>query len=460
MAQLTTGDTIAGRYKVEKMLGAGGMAVVFAAQEIGTPRRVAIKVLNEVLRRHPTIPKRFMQEARAARALTTQFAVKIEGTGELHDGTPYIVMELLEGSDLAHAARDAGGKLAPERALYLADQIAEALQEAHTRGVLHRDLKPDNIFIVPTPAGEMIKVMDFGISKILEPGLGAAKITMTGTTVGTPQYMPLEQLRGAKDLDGRVDVYALGVLLYEMLAGLRPFDGFSYEEVIMKVATQTAQPLSVYRADLPHALVDVIMRAMARDRNDRIASMDQLRHQLAPFWSGSRPDFRPFARPNSTPPPPRASSRPAPTVPDEAARSAPAPTVPDHAAQSGQAPFSPPPPGQLAFTPPPSSAAPYGPPPSSTAAYVAPISGQIPAPASASHAQFSSSSVVSNPAMSRPATRPTSYVGLIIGLVIASGAVVVIAAAAVAAWVYLAQTEPAPAPRQVQPKASATAPRR
>jgi eukaryotic-like serine/threonine-protein kinase len=413
MAQLSAGDTVAERYRVEHMLGAGGMATVFAALDFTNNRRVAIKVLNEVLRRHPTIPKRFTQEARAARALTTQHAVKIEGTGELKDGTPYIVMELLEGADLARTARDAGGKLDTERALYLADQIAEALHDAHRHGVLHRDLKPDNVFVIPTPVGEMVKVMDFGISKILEPGGGAAKITMTGTTVGTPQYMPIEQLRAVKDLDGRVDVYALGVLLYEMLAGLRPFDGFSYEEVIMKVATQTAQPLSAYRADLAPGLADTIMRAMAKDRNERIPSMEQLRHQLAPFWSQRRPDFRPYVRFNSTPPP-------APTMPDE-----PVPTIPDSVPQTMPA-----------------------------AAFSQSQSGQIPMHVAASSSgQMIAPGVAASASgqMMRPgAHKPKSYVGLIIGLVLATAGVVVIAAVAIMAWLYFQQADSStrpPAPR-------------
>ena len=290
MAQLKTGDLVAGRYRVERLLGVGGMGTVFAARDGDGPRMVAIKVLNEVLRRHPTIPKRFLQEAKAASLLTTPHAVKVEATGDLSDGTPFIVMEFLEGTDLAAIARQAGGRLAVERALYLADQIAAALQDAHARGVLHRDLKPENVFVVPTRSGEVVKVVDFGISKILAPG-ESVKITVTGTTVGTPQYMPMEQLRGAKDLDGRVDVYALGVLLYEMLAGLRPYDGFSYEQVIMKVATTTAPPLSNYRQDLPPGLSEFVARAMARDRNQRIPSMEQLRLEMQPFWSGRRPEL-------------------------------------------------------------------------------------------------------------------------------------------------------------------------
>ena len=472
MAQVKTGDVVASRFRIEHLLGVGGMATVFAARELQTERRVAIKILNDVLRRHPTIPRRFVQEARAAGALTTPFAVKMEGTGELADGTPYILMEFLEGMDLAATARKQGGKLELERALYLADQIAEALHDAHGHGVLHRDLKPENVFVVPTPSGEMIKVMDFGISKILAPG-GAPtdKITVTGTTVGTPQYMPIEQLRGAKDLDGRVDVYALGVLLYEMLAGLRPFDGFSYEEVIMKVATQNAPSLSTYRRDLPPGLVDVIMRAMARDRDQRIPSMEQLRRELRPFWSGRRPELGAASPADSLP---RTPGRTVVMGEEEhaAASAHTSPAQPLAQSGSAQRPISSPPAAAgLGFTPPPSAAQSGARPPMAAASGVMPPasmsqsgnlsataaaqSGAIAAHASAGVQGSSSASIPrgyeSAPAMNRShpqiisvsgyATRGSAPrklpVGLIVGAAIAASVVVIAIAAAVAAWVFL-----------------------
>jgi len=456
MAQLKTGDVVASRYRIENLLGVGGMATVFAATETDTERRVAIKVLNEVLRRHPTIPKRFLQEARAARALTTPFAVKVEGTGELADGTPYILMEFLDGMDLAAAARQAGGKLPVDRALYLADQIAEALQDAHSRGVLHRDLKPENVFVVSTPVGEMIKVMDFGIYKILAPG-EANKITVTGTTVGTPQYMPLEQLRGVKDLDGRVDIYALGVLLFEMLAGLRPFDGFSYEEVIMKVATQTAPSLASYRADLPASLVDVIMRGMARDRNQRIASMDQLRQELRPYWSGHRPDFTPYAQP-ATPisnPPSGDPSAQAPsarppgmTIPMDdpkqvaafgavAAQSWPTP-APTQVQPPTQA--QPPAPTQVQAPPPTQiQSPPFGARSSSNLSDSAMQIQRMSDPRLISHGGYTTG----HPAMQPKRISP---ILIVLGVVIGLGLIVVVAAAAAGAWMYFSEPLPSGVP--------------
>lgn len=299
MADLNPGEIVAGRYRIDRLIGAGGMGSVYEAHDQVSSQRVAVKVLHAGLQRHPVIPKRFLQEAMAARALTTPYAVKVEGSGNLPNGCPFIVMEYLDGVDLGTLARQAGGKLAVDRVIRLADQVAAALEEAHARGIVHRDLKPENVFVVATPAGERVKVVDFGISKILtrEDGI---KLTQTGTTLGTPQYMPMEQLRGAKDLDGRVDVYALGVMLYEVLSGARPYDGFTYEEVILKVATTTPPPLSSHRSDLPPALVDLVARSMQREREHRVGSMTEFRHVLAGLGADSQPPPGPVSLPHSS----------------------------------------------------------------------------------------------------------------------------------------------------------------
>ncbi len=288
MAELHPGEVIDRRYQVSRLIGSGGMASVFEVQDLTSGRRCAMKVLHRQLLLHPVIPQRFLREAKAASVLDTPFAVKVEGTGNMADGSPYILMELLEGLPLHAVIERQGPRFEAERALYLADQIAQGLADAHARGIIHRDLKPENIFVIPTAQGDLVKVVDFGISKIFS-GEDGVKLTQTGVTVGTPQYMPVEQLRGTKDLDGRVDVYALGVVLYQMLAGLRPYDGFTYEEVILKVASTTAPSLGTFRADLPPGLVGVVDRAMARNRDERIGSMVQLRQEMAPFWSGRSP---------------------------------------------------------------------------------------------------------------------------------------------------------------------------
>ncbi|MCU0694309.1 MAG: serine/threonine protein kinase [Polyangiaceae bacterium] len=288
MTHLKAGDVIAKRYHVSRLVGVGGMGSVYESNDAVTGERRAIKVLHRHLHSHPVIPKRFVREAQAARALSTPHAVKVDATGQLDDGLPYIVMEYLDGTSLQQIVRGEVGRVESERVLYLADQIAVAIDEAHSRGIVHRDLKPENIFVLQTVHGEFVKVVDFGISKTCAADDGA-KLTQTGMTLGTPQYMPLEQLRGTRDLDGRVDVYALGVILFELFAGVRPYDGSTYEQVILRVATTTAPSLGHYRKDLPPGLVQVVDRALARDRDARIGSMMELRLALSPFWSGRSP---------------------------------------------------------------------------------------------------------------------------------------------------------------------------
>jgi len=288
MGELRAGDLVDQRYRVSRMIGSGGMASVFEVHDVTTGRRCAMKVLHRQLLLHPVIPQRFLREAQAASALDTPFSVKVENTGNMADGSPYIVMEFLEGAPLNVVIEREGARFDSERVLYLADQVAQGIHDAHARGIIHRDLKPENIFVIPTPHGDLVKVVDFGISKIFS-GEDGVKLTQTGVTVGTPQYMPVEQLRGTKGLDGRVDVYALGVVLFEMFAGVRPYDGFTYEEVILKVATTTAPSLGTYRSDLLPGLVQVVDRAMARERDERIGSMLQLRQEMAPYWSGRSP---------------------------------------------------------------------------------------------------------------------------------------------------------------------------
>ncbi len=330
-AQPAVGDVVADRYRIVRLIGVGGMGSVYEARDAVTGQRVALKILHPTLQRHPVIPQRFLREAAAARSLMTPHAVKVEATGNLANGVPYIVMEFLDGEDLGKFIARKGGRLPVDQALYIVDQIAAAIHEAHARGILHRDLKPENIFVIPTARGEVVKVVDFGISKIFtEEGV---RLTQTGVTVGTPQYMPVEQLRGTKGLDGRVDVYALGVILFEMLAGARPFDGFTYEEVILKVASTTAPPIATYCPNLPAGLGAAVDKAIARDRDLRFLSMADLRQALAPYWNGMCPVCPPAAQTPYVPPPAHLSS-------SQSGSGAPPPNPPQQAAAQHLAPAS------------------------------------------------------------------------------------------------------------------------
>jgi len=276
-------------FQIGRVLGTGGMGTVVEATHAPSGRRVALKFLHDELLDHPTIPQRFAREVELATSLTTAHVARTFGVERTPHGTPFMIMELLDGRDLNGLLRGEG-KLAPARASRLISQACEALEEAHARGIVHRDLKPENLFItVAADGNDWVKVLDFGISKIADDEAGAAKpkLTRVGTTVGTPEYMAPEQLRGAKDLDGSADVYSLGCVLYEALTGRRPFTASRYDELVRLICTTDPTPLAQLRPDLPPAFCEVVGRAMARDRKQRIQSARALRESLAP-WSSNR----------------------------------------------------------------------------------------------------------------------------------------------------------------------------
>ena len=289
MATQGGGHVLARRYRIERRLGAGSSASVFVALDTQSNVRVAVKVLHHLYQRDRTARKRFLREARAARSLDTPHAVKIFDVGELAQGVPYLVMELLEGSTLERIVHQ-DGPLPVERALYLADQMASALQEAHGLDIIHRDMKPENVFVVDTPGGELAKVMDFGVSK-LGGGGDISQLTGTGVLIGTPVYMAPEQIEGARDIDQRIDVYALGVVIYEMLAGRSPFAGAGDFSTLLRMLIEPAPLLTTHRKDLPPGLAEVVAHAMAPDRKDRTPNMEMLRAELTAFWSGRRPSL-------------------------------------------------------------------------------------------------------------------------------------------------------------------------
>jgi serine/threonine-protein kinase len=280
------GDRIAGKYLVERRLGSGGMGVVIAARHIELGQRVAIKILH---RRGEAVTARFLREARICARLASDHIPRVFDVGRLDNGAPYIVMEYLVGEDLGRLV--ARGPLVKADAVgYLLDACA-ALSAAHAAGIVHRDLKPANLFLTTRSDGRPVaKVLDFGISKSsaaeeeVAPLEGA--LTSTGTMLGSPLYMSPEQIRARKDVDARTDIWALGVILYELLTGRQPFRAPTLAAAAVAIAVEAPTPPSRLQAELPPALDAVILRCLEKEPRARFQSVDALAKALRPFATG------------------------------------------------------------------------------------------------------------------------------------------------------------------------------
>jgi serine/threonine-protein kinase len=275
---LRVGDVVGGKYRIVRRIGQGGMGSVYEAENVSLGRSLALKFLEPHLAKSPALVERFMREARAAATLTHPNVVYVFDVGWLEDGKlPYMAMELLGGQTLS-AALQSGG-LAIERAVTITLQILDALDAAHDKGIVHRDLKPANVFLM---RGDVVKVLDFGISKMLGTG---DKLTATGSVLGTPSYMSPEQARGAKTTDHRTDLYGVGAILYEMLSGVAPYEGDSYNEILFKIATENPLPITTIRPDAPPPLVAFLDRAMRRNPDERFAGAREMRGALLAMFS-------------------------------------------------------------------------------------------------------------------------------------------------------------------------------
>jgi serine/threonine-protein kinase len=280
------GDVLGGKYRVERVLGAGGMGVVVAARHLLLDQRVALKFMRASVITDEGAVERFLREARAVVRLRGEHVARVFDVGKLDDGAPYIVMEYLDGRDLGAVLQRSGALAAPDAVdLVLGGCVGVA--EAHRQGIVHRDLKPQNLFLTRRPDGApLVKVLDFGVSK-MRAGVGASPGAVTGSAVmmGSPSYMAPEQMRSARDVDERADIWALGVILYELLSSALPFDGESLAVICAQVLAAEPRPLAEVALDVPHALAAVVERCLRKEPDERYADIAALAVALAPFAS-------------------------------------------------------------------------------------------------------------------------------------------------------------------------------
>jgi len=278
-----------GKYRVERILGRGGMGVVALATHLGIGHKVAVKLLVEGA--SDEVVARFLREARASVRLKSEHVARVLDVGELADGAPFMVMEYLEGSDLSVVLKARGALPVHEAVQHVLD-ACEAIAEAHGAGIVHRDLKPANLLLTRAADGSScVKVLDFGISKTTGPEGGDSgdgmSLTQTATVLGSPLYMAPEQMKSARDVDGRADLWSLGGILYQLLTGRVPFLAEAFTELILMVNMEAPPPPSTFRRDLPKGLEEAVLRCLEKRPEDRFQSAAELALAIAPFGSTS-----------------------------------------------------------------------------------------------------------------------------------------------------------------------------
>ncbi len=284
-AGVEPGQILLGKYRIERVLGMGGMGVVVAATHVTLEERVAIKFLLPQALTNGEAVARFLREARAAVRIKSEHVARVTDVGQLETGAPYMIMEYLDGADLGTVAQRRG-PFAIDDAVECLLQACEAIAEAHALGIVHRDLKPANLFLVTRADGTpSVKVLDFGISKVTGMAASGSDLSMTKTTtvMGSPLYMSPEQMASSRDVDARTDIWALGAILYELLTGTVPFQADTITQLCVMILQQAPPSLRALRPDAPEGLERVILRCLDKDRNRRFATVAELAHALAPF---------------------------------------------------------------------------------------------------------------------------------------------------------------------------------
>lgn len=280
------GDVIAGKYRLEKVAGEGGMGIVYAAEHLVLRQRVAVKVLLPDAATSEMVVERFAREAQAAARIQSEHVARVMDAGSTATGAPFLVMEYLEGCDLEELLQIEGPLPLPDVVDYLMQSL-EALAHAHAVGLVHRDIKPANLFLACRPdGGNVIKMLDFGISKAMR-STPEQKVLTGQAVLGSPVYMSPEQLRNAKDIDARADIWSLGVVAYELLAGKPPFDGDGVGEIFAAILEKDPEPLHMVNWRLPPEISAVITKCLQRKPEDRWADAAVLARALKPFGSGA-----------------------------------------------------------------------------------------------------------------------------------------------------------------------------
>jgi serine/threonine-protein kinase len=274
-----SGTILLGKYRVDEVLGTGGMGQVVRASHLYLQQPVAIKILLPNMAQSAETVSRFLREAQATVRLRSEHIARVMDVGTMTDGAPFMVMEYLDGNDLNQILRHHGPQL-PQIVCDLMLQACEGMAEAHSIGIVHRDIKPSNFFITRRPDGSMLlKILDFGISKT---PVGITELTGTQTIIGTPTYMSPEQMKSGRSADARSDIWSIGIVMYQLLAGRPPFAGESYAELVLKVGGEPPDPMHL---QLPPGLNEVIMRCLEKNPTMRQQNVGELARMLAPFAS-------------------------------------------------------------------------------------------------------------------------------------------------------------------------------